>query len=359
MPWSNSAPRGVTPRVHVAGDAEEEAVAGHREEDPRATEDEPVHAPEGRHEDRHRDEGHAGGPHERSGHVGGDAVLLDARHAAQRQHVEVDGARGRVRQRRHDGARHERARKGALRFAHLLADERHRVPRVVGEERLAHRDAACREEAHLEALLAEVRPEDRREVREGALAAREADDHEQRDRAHLEHREHVLDERAVAHAARVHPREQRDDDDRDELSARQGEPAHGEHDVRLADPQSDATEELGERDRHRGVEPGLDDQEERPPVEEGHEPAERFPQEDVLAARFGHHCAQLGVRERPEQRQRPAHEPEAEPYAGRRDVARHDRGRDEDAGPDHRAHDDRGRGERTEAPLESLHQRTT
>ena len=33
------------------------------------------------------------------------------------------------------------------------------------------------------------------------------DDHEQRDGAHLEHREHVLHERALAHAARVDPRE--------------------------------------------------------------------------------------------------------------------------------------------------------
>ncbi len=124
--------------------------------------------------------------------------------------------------------------------------------------------------------------------------------------------------------------------------------------IGLADVQPDAAEELGERDRHRGVEAALDDQEHRPAVEEAGERTERLAQKDVLPARLGHHRAQLAVGERAEQRERATDEPQPEVDAGSGDEPGHDRGRDEDARADHRAHDQRRGAEHPEAPLQRL-----
>ena len=143
--------------------------------------------------------------------------------------------------------------------------------------------------------------------------------------------------------------------DRDQLRARQREEAELEQQVVLAEVQPDAAEELGERDRHRRVEPALDDEEDRPAVEEPDERPEGLAQKDVLAAGLGHHRAQLAVGERAEQRQRAADEPQAEVDAGRADEPGHDRRRDEDARADHRAHDQRRGAEDPEAPLQRLH----
>ena len=112
-----------------------------------------------------------------------------------------------------------------------------------------------------------------------------ADEGQQRDRADLQHREHVLHERPLAQAARVDAREHGDDGRGDDLRARQREAADREDDVGLAGAKAHAAEKLREPDRDGRVEPGLDDEKERPSVEERDARPERLAQKDVLPAR--------------------------------------------------------------------------
>ena len=149
------------------------------------------------------------------------------------------------------------------------------------------------------------------------------------DRPDLQHREHVLHERALREAPRVDPREHGDDGRSDELSARQREGAEHEDDVALPCAHADPRQELRERDRDGRVEAGLDDEEQRPPVEERDPAAERLAQEHVLTARVGQHGREFGIRERAEQRQGTGRRPEAQPDRRRGDVSRHDRRGDE------------------------------
>jgi hypothetical protein len=68
-------------------------------------------------------------------------------------------------------------------------------------------------------------------------------------------------------------------------------------DGRPEDPQ-----EPSERDRYGRDGPGLDDDEQRPSIEEAHERAHALAQEHVLAARARIHGRELSIRERTEHR---------------------------------------------------------
>src|SRR4029077_4494891 len=108
-----------------------------------------------------------------------------------------------------------------------------------------------------------------------------------------------------------------------------------------------------ERDRDRSDRAGLDDQHERPPVEESPERTVELRQIDVLPARAGHGGREPPVAERPRDRERtgerPDHEEPARGGQPARDVGRDD----EDARSDHRPRDQRGGVEEPEAGLEA------
>ena len=158
--------RGAVPGVHARRAAEEEAVARHRVDDPRAGEGEAVHAPERRDEDGDGDEGAPRGADHPHRGLRRDAVLGHRRHLPDRHEVQVGRDRRRVGH--HDPERPEDQRAGEvpLRVLHLLGGERHGVPGVVGEERLAHRAGEGGEEADLQPLRPEGEARDRLEVRE-------------------------------------------------------------------------------------------------------------------------------------------------------------------------------------------------
>src|SRR5207253_1616124 len=109
----------------------------------------------------------------------------------------------------------------------------------------------------------------------------------------------------------------------------------------------------GEGDRHGGDRARLDDEHERPAVEEAPERPVQLAQVDVLPAGARHGGGQVPVAERARHGERPGDGPHGEQPAGRRQPAR-DVGRDdEDARADHRAGDQRGRVEEAEPRLEA------
>ena len=77
-----------------------------------------------------------------------------------------------------------------------------------------------------------------------------------------------------------------------------------------ADAGHQHAQELGERHGHRRDRAGLDDGEQRPPVEEARERREPLAQEHVLAAGLGHHRRELGVGQRAGDRHGPGDDPD-------------------------------------------------
>ena len=106
---------------------------------------------------------------------------------------------------------------------------------------------------------------------------------------------------------------------------------------------------FGERDGNGGDGAGLDDEEQRPAVEEAPEAAEGFAQVDVLAAGVRHGGGEFAVAEGGDDGERRADQPAEDQQAGRFHLARDIGADDEDAGADHRAHDERGGGGEAEA----------
>ena len=75
-----------------------------------------------------------------------------------------------------------------------------------------------------------------------------------------------------------------------------------------------------EPDGDRRDRAGLNDEKERPAVEETPERREGFAQINVLAAGLGHHGGQLAVGERGHERQQTGNEPDDKQPAGRADL---------------------------------------
>ncbi len=98
----------------------------------------------------------------------------------------------------------------------------------------------------------------------------------------------------------------------------------------------------------------LDDEEERPAVEEAPQRAERLAQVDVLSAGLGHHGGEFTVAERGDDGHEAGDQPCRNQQGGRVDGARHFGGDDEDAGANHGAHDQRGGAGEAEAFYEFL-----
>ena len=177
-------------------------------------------------------------------------------------------------------------------------------------------------------------------------------------RAGFRRGENVLDDLAVFEPARVRPRQQRDEQDADELRRRQrervaGAEVHRRHQVViLGDPRPQHAEVTREADRHGRDRAGLDDQEQRPAVEEPPQRRERFAQVDVLAAGARHHRRQFAVGQRADDRQHAGHDPRGQQPSGAPTLPRHVGRHDEDAGPDHRADDDHRGVEEAEASCE-------
>ncbi len=115
--------------------------------------------------------------------------------------------------------------------------------------------------------------------------------------------------------------------------------ARGEQ-VAGAERGEERAEVLGEPDRERRDPPRHDDQEARPAVEEPGQRPVGLAQVDVDPAGPRVHRAELGVGERPREREQPTHQPDQQQQTRvrrrARDVARHQ----EDPGADHRPHRD-------------------
>ncbi len=108
------------------------------------------------------------------------------------------------------------------------------------------------------------------------------------------------------------------------------------------DRRKEDAEELAEGHADSGDGSGLNDQVHRPAVEESPERAERFAQVNILAAGVRHHGGQFSVGERAGDGHESGHHPGGDQQRGRIDQAGDFGGDDEDAGADHRAHDQRG-----------------
>ena len=110
----------------------------------------------------------------------------------------------------------------------------------------------------------------------------------------------------------------------------------------LAKLRHEHAEEFGERNADSGDEAGLDDEKAGPAVEKAPERTIGFTQENVLAAGIGHHGRELGVTDRPNDRQDAGENPHEQQPAGGPDITADVGGNDEDARADHRAGDQHG-----------------
>jgi hypothetical protein len=122
--------------------------------------------------------------------------------------------------------------------------------------------------------------------------------------------------------------------------------------VVVGNPRHERAEVAREADRHGGDGSGLDDEKQRPAVEESPEWRERFTQIDVLAAGAWHHRGEFAVRERADDGQDAGQHPGAQQPARTADVPRHVGRDDEDARPDHRPDDDHRRVVQSEPAVE-------
>ena len=172
-------------------------------------------------------------------------------------------------------------------------------------------------------------------------------------RGDLGHGEEVLHELAELEAPEVEPGEESDDRDGQELRRGDVEASGLEEDVLLGEPGQEHARVLGEGHRDSRDGAGLDDQEQRPAVEEARQRAVGLAQVDVLAARVGDHARQLAVAHGrghgDERGDEPDDQQPARAAHGARDVGADD----EDARADHGAGHQHGRVEESQLALES------
>src|ERR1700737_2612688 len=87
--------------------------------------------------------------------------------------------------------------------------------------------------------------------------------------------------------------------------------------VRRKNRWNENAEKLAESHAHRGDRPSLNDQEQRPPIQESPERAERFTQINVLASGSRHHRRQLAVTQSPDNSHESRYEPGGNQQRGR------------------------------------------
>ena len=178
----------------------------------------------------------------------------------------------------------------------------------------------------------------------GRLALGEDEDHtaDPGQAGELDHGQDVLEVRPPARPGIVHPDEEGDEDEADELLGEGRE-----------------REEMGEILRceghgQSGDRPGIDDQEERPAEEEGDHGPVRFAEVDVSSAGFGHRSAELPEGQRPEEAQDRADDPDGQDEEGNLDGHGHVLGHEENARADDAADDDADDVPESEDPREAL-----
>ena len=185
-------------------------------------------------------------------------------------------------------------------------------------------------------------------ARRGAAEAEAEHDHGG-ERAHLGDREHGLDAAAFLEAAGVERGERDHDDDGAGLNR-----AHAERPARRREDIPQRSGEGGERDGDGRDRARLDDEHERPPVEEAADRPVELRQIHVLSPRARHGGGEPPVARGARHRERAGDRPDEQEPAGRRQASR-DVGRDdEDAGADHRARDERRRVDEAESRLEAV-----
>ena len=113
-------------------------------------------------------------------------------------------------------------------------------------------------------------------------------------------------------------------------------------------------EEPPERHAHRRNRAGLDDEEERPSVEESPERRERLAEVHVLSAGTRHHRRELAVGKSRRQREGAGNDPGHQQPPGTSDLPRNVGGDDEDARTNHRTGDNHRRIEQTQALNKAL-----
>ena len=175
------------------------------------------------------------------------------------------------------------------------------------------------------------------------------DDDQPDERARFRGRENVLNDSSVLEAPRVGPRERGDQQNRDDLRRGQRQRvARADVDWRnqvavVGNPRRQCAQVSCEADRHRGDRARLDDEEQRPAVEESEQRPESFAQVNVLAARARHHGGKLSVGYSGHHGHEAAHRPGEEEQFGRLNLAGHIARHDENPRADHRAHHEGGR----------------
>ena len=198
----------------------------------------------------------------------------------------------------------------------------------------------------------------------GRVARHETEDDDEAEREQLGRGEHVLDERTEPDAHAVERGEGDDQHDGNQVRGGKAEvhvaqdhgPKVHRRDVTAVpqpcacrDGRKEHTQKLAEGDRNGGNGAGLDDEKERPAVEEAPHRAEALAQVHVLAAGLGHHGGEFAVTQRTDDGHDGGDRPGCDEERRRVDDARHVRRDDKDAGADHGAGHDCGGGEQTEA----------
>ena len=250
-------------------------------------------------------------------------------------------------------AQSQRQRQVASWLLHLSGREGDVVPRIGGEERAGLCDAQTDEQpkrgggaqavddVHLSARGPEVAEVGRDGFRIPAQDQPGADERDER--ARLGHGEDVLDDAAVLDAAGVGPGEQRNQRDGDQLCSRERQRVPGaqvdwgDQVVVLGNRGPEHAEEARKRHADRGNSAGLNDEEERPPVQKPPQRRERLAQVDVLATGARHHGGQFAVGQRSRQGEQPRDQPGRQQPGRAADQARDVGGDDEDPRADHRA----------------------
>ncbi len=281
-----------------------------------------------------------------------------------REHQHVGGVGQRVETNDEDRAQGQGERHVALRLSDFSCDEGDVVPGVGREHRANLGDAERDEQA--ETVVCE---------RPGAMGVKSCgvhalpklaftararqptsaqNDHAQK-RADLGGGEGVLNDLAVLDAAGVGPSEQEDQQHADQLGRGQRERvAAGDMDrrdeiVAFGNARPQHAEIAREADGHGRYRAGLDDEKERPAVEESAQRRPGFLQINILASGMRHHGRQLAIRQRGGDGQQPGDDPGGEQPSGAAKLPRHFRRDDEDAGTDHGSGNDHGGIEQPEA----------
>ena len=365
--------------IQAGGGLEEQAILRHRVGDPGAGEDEAVIAAERR---DHHGQRHDGGARRSEGglrHGGGHAIFRRELYAApdhigsgrvpgQRQDREIRQVHEHIQQDHEPGSERQRARKVPLRVLHLTADKRDVVPCVGREQRSDHGDPDDRQSRSPISLPGIGQPRIERLPQGGEIGLerrrigkQDAEENDSGEDADLRVGEQVLHERAERDASKIHPCEQRDGENRQQILGVQAdvvrpelskperkgsERAQFEDPGRRGEPGEQHAGEFGEGDRHRRDRRRLNHEQHRPAVQESPQWPEHLANVDILPAgvrhgggelavvQSGHHCHKAG--DQPYRQQQPR----------AIDLPRNVRRDDEDAGADHRAdHDHRGVGE--------------